>query len=656
MPVGLALPDYVVLGICLAAMLATGAWAGRGQSTSDDFFLANRSAGWWLLGLSLAVAGLAAVYYCESPNEAYWVGLKFLLVPALVWAALPMVFWCVIPLYGNLELDSVYEYLELRFDPATRATAGGIYVLGMLLWLGGVLVLPCKVMQLGAGLNLPVLLLLVAVGTVTTLYTYLGGMKATLWTDIGQLALMAVALLLLISFVAANLDEGLPRILEAAEQLGRTNVVQPTHGWSPEWSDSAARWSVWSAGWSVWSGRWSVWSVVAYLAVVSIFFFVADQTTLQRLFAARDDWDMRLSYLLGCGLFSLMVPLAMYVGLGLLAVYHDQAQAEIPPRWVANRARDPDTGRPLVGPEVVIDAESIGRLVAEGVILDPNTNRPFADDQVEGLVNSRGQVVIDRLATRAVRIHGGERHLRAGGDELFAHFVKRHLRFGTAGVVLAALAAAVMATIDSALNSLATVLMVDFHRRFGWAEGWLARQCGKQPDELDQTDELRLGRPMVLILGAAVVVISLVVAEFGGGLGFVLRVLNIFAGPLLGVFLLGLFTRRTTGPAAVAALVLGMLTALWATFGHTAAWAPIWPFEGPQGPFWPLLFALAATLAAGYVLSFLVGSRKSRDELSGLVVGLGRLGHLLEIEEEEDEVYLIEIGDDEQGPKEDPWS
>jgi len=65
-----------------------------------------------------------------------------------------------------------------------------------------------------------------------------------------------------------------------------------------------------------------------------------------------------------------------------------------------------------------------------------------------------------------------------------------------------------------------------------------------------------------------------------------------------------------------------------------------------------MLFALAATLVGGYTLSFLVGRRKSRDELSGLVVGLGRPGVLLDAEKEEkDDLTWLKAEEDQS-----PWS
>jgi len=137
----------------------------------------------------------------------------------------------------------------------------------------------------------------------------------------------------------------------------------------------------------------------------------------------------------------------------------------------------------------------------------------------------------------------------------------------------------------------------------------------------------------------------------------------------LGIFLLGTFTRRATGPAVLAGAAVGSLTALWLTLGHHLAassalgWA--WPWKNPAGAFWPLPLGLAATLGAGYLLSFLLPGRKSRQELAGLVVGLGPWGAIADNQQEgpeeptgPDEVYWIESEYDEDEKEDDrrePW-
>jgi hypothetical protein len=65
----------------------------------------------------------------------------------------------------------------------------------------------------------------------------------------------------------------------------------------------------------------------------------------------------------------------------------------------------------------------------------------------------------------------------------------------------------------------------------------------------------------------------------------------------------------------------------------------MWPFRQKLGPIWPLTFGVAFTLVVGYLLSFVLGRRKTNEQLRGLVVGVGALGV-----RDEDEASLA-IGD-----------
>ena len=112
--------DYGVLALYLAIMVAIGFYFSREQHTSKDFFLAGRSMGWFPIGLSIMATLLSALSYTGVPGEAYYAGLRFLLLPFAVWLTLPLLLWLVLPLYHNLRLFSVYEYLELRYDAPTR--------------------------------------------------------------------------------------------------------------------------------------------------------------------------------------------------------------------------------------------------------------------------------------------------------------------------------------------------------------------------------------------------------------------------------------------------------------------------------------------------------------------------------------------------------
>ena len=196
--------DYGVLALYLLAMIGVGMYFAREQHTSRDFFLAGRSMGWFPIGLSIMATLLSALSYSGIPGEAYYVGYKFLLMPVAVWCALPIMSYVVLPLFHRLGIYSIYEYLELRFDATTRFVSSIVFVVWRLLWLGGVLYAPVKVLIVAAGLRIDTWWLLLILGIVSTLYTFLGGMKAVIWTDVIQAMVMAGGLVLIIVCVWTN--------------------------------------------------------------------------------------------------------------------------------------------------------------------------------------------------------------------------------------------------------------------------------------------------------------------------------------------------------------------------------------------------------------------------------------------------------------------
>ncbi|MCH5378191.1 MAG: hypothetical protein JJ992_29905, partial [Planctomycetes bacterium] len=557
--------DYGALAVYLAAMVAIGVYFSRQQHSSKDFFLAGRAMGWFPIGLSVMATLLSALSYTGIPGAAYYAGLKFLLSPLAVWLTLPIIVGFVLPLYQRLEIYSVYEYLELRFDLATRLAGSALFVVWRLLWLGGVLYAPCKVLVVAAGLPIPMWLLLIILGLVSTSYTYLGGIKAVIWTDVIQSIVMLGGLLLIIGAVWWRLPGGAGQVWQTTVDLQRQHLAE----WSFSWSDP-----------------WYFWGILPHFTLAMLSFYVADQITAQRFLTARNLKAARQSFLLNCISVSVMIPALLYVGLCLLAFYQVRPQ-EMRAIWVANvdgttrqsitvpETRtspliDPLTGRPkrsvLTGEILMdptsgkplidwnsdrLDASTIQDLVAQRRVLRPNTKEPFTD--ASGLVDpASGRVNIDALAMR----RGDEIVLhQKAQDELLPRFITQQLPMGVAGLVLAALLAASMSSIDSGLNSVCTLMITDFQRRLGWGRRWLAARRGKSPDELNEQDELYLSRYLVLGLGVAATAFSMLVSLIDDIFSIMIAVVNTFGGPLLAVFLLGIFTRRTTPRAALVSLL-----------------------------------------------------------------------------------------------------
>jgi hypothetical protein len=295
------------------------------------------------------------------------------------------------------------------------------------------------------------------------------------------------------------------------------------------------------------------------------------------------------------------------------------------PEWVVNvdgptrRVIEGDRGRPLLeaaNPAHAVTWENIHQLVAERRILQPNDKQPFtsADELIDAEHN---RLLVERLAMRkpSEGILGGEYIVyRAAPVEMLPWFARTQLPWGIAGMVVLALVAAALAAFDASASAIGATMTFDLHRRAGLGRRWLARRLGKPPATLDAADELQLARPLTLVLGAACTALAVAVAQFAQSPAALVGIASAAGAPLLGVFLLGMLTRRSTAAAAFVALVAGLVLGLGLAFQNDLATT------------WAIVGSSLLTFALGYVLSFLMGRRKPNQELRGLVAGCGMLG------------------------------
>jgi len=180
------------------------------------------------------------------------------------------------------------------------------------------------------------------------------------------------------------------------------------------------------------------------------------------------------------------------------------------------------------------------------------------------------------------------------GDAILPLFIGSRLPPGLEGLMLAAIFAASMSSLDSAVHSISTAVIVDFQRRFS--------RRGR-----DVRAELRLARVVTASVGVLATVGALYAAERTSLiLETLITWLGYFAGPLLGIFLLGMLTRGATEAGALAgvgAAFAGIVALLQFT-------------DGPRSfgfhPLWIAPASLAVTLAVGLVVSAIPWPHVSR--------------------------------------------
>ncbi len=178
-----------------------------------------------------------------------------------------------------------------------------------------------------------------------------------------------------------------------------------------------------------------------------------------------------------------------------------------------------------------------------------------------------------------------------GADKAFPHFIATQLPPGAAGIVVAAIFAASM---DSNLNSMATLTLRDLYLRY------------VRPGASDR-QSLRVLRLSTLFWGAVSTAVGLAMIGVGAGLDAWWQLAGLFSGGVLGLFLLGLVSRRADNAAGALGVIIGVLVITWMTLPALAA-AISWPL--PRLLRNPLHANM--TIVVGTLTIFLVGLLVSR--------------------------------------------
>jgi SSS family transporter len=176
-------------------------------------------------------------------------------------------------------------------------------------------------------------------------------------------------------------------------------------------------------------------------------------------------------------------------------------------------------------------------------------------------------------------------------DYIFPTFIVDHMPRGICGLLIAAILAAAMSNLSAALNSLSSTSMVDFYLR-------------ARPDTSDEK-RLRLSR-IATIAGGMVLFALALASRYGGSvLEKGLSIASVAYGGLLGVFLLGLLTRRASQTGAIIGMLCGLAVNVYIWGWTHIAWT------------WYVTIGASVTFAVGYLASLALQEQPSRTAEGG---------------------------------------
>ncbi|TPP57983.1 putative sodium-dependent multivitamin transporter [Fasciola gigantica] len=163
---------------------------------TENLFLGGRQLSLFPILASVMASFLSAVSLMGTCSEAYLYGIQFILMIGAYVIGFSVASEVYLPVFYKLRVTSAHEYLEMRFGKAVRSVTSLIFCIQMWIYIALALYAPALAFSQVSGL--PLWVTIISTGLVATFYTALGGLRAVVWTDVIQLVILSLGMLLVV--------------------------------------------------------------------------------------------------------------------------------------------------------------------------------------------------------------------------------------------------------------------------------------------------------------------------------------------------------------------------------------------------------------------------------------------------------------------------
>jgi SSS family transporter len=287
--------DLAIVIAYLLGVTALGLHFRQGQQDARDYFLGGRSAPWWALAFSIVATETSTLTIIGTPALAYTGNMTFLQWVFGYMVGRILISVIFLPGYFRGEYLTAYALIEKRFGSWMRSVAG-VTFLGTRTLAEGVRV-SAFALVVSATLGTSERLAVFIVMALTVLYTFEGGMKAVIWTDVAQFLVYLTGSVLTLGLLLHRIPGGWMELSRVAALNG--NKLQVL-----DFSLNLAT-------------KYTFWSGVIGGAVFTMASHGTDQTIVQRLLAARDQRDSRRALLASGFIVLIQFTIFLLVGVAL---------------------------------------------------------------------------------------------------------------------------------------------------------------------------------------------------------------------------------------------------------------------------------------------------------------------------------------------------
>ena len=211
--------DLAVIAVYVAGCTSLGAWLGSRSQGLKGYFLGESNIPAWAVMISIVATETSTATFLSVPGVAYDGDFTFLQLAFGYLLGRVVVATVLLPAYFRGEIFTAYQLLQDRFGGPTRTTASLLFLVARSLGDGLRLFLAATVLEHLTGWSTEAAI--VAVAAITVVYTFLGGMKAVIWTDVIQFSVYILGALVALVILAGKLPGGWTELFQTAGAGGQ---------------------------------------------------------------------------------------------------------------------------------------------------------------------------------------------------------------------------------------------------------------------------------------------------------------------------------------------------------------------------------------------------------------------------------------------------
>ena len=518
--------DWIILVVTLLFIVIYGAWKSHGSKNVQDYILGSNETPWHVVGLSVMATQASAITFLSTPGQAYHDGMGF--VQFYFGLPIAMVIVCVtfIPIYHKYKVYTAYEYLGKRFDLRTRSLAAILFLFQRGLGTGLTIYAPAIILSALLGWNINYLNIII--GVLVIIYTVTGGTKAVNVTQKQQMFIILVGMLITFFWILYYLpnDMSFSNAMHIAGANAKMDIVN--FSLDPE-------------------EKYTFWSGITGGFFLALAYFGTDQSQVGRYLSGKSVRESQMGLLMN-GL--LKVPMQFFILLTGVLVFVFFQFNPVPLNFNPNNkiiVENSPYKKEYHALEKKLELVSEDKKVINLLYIDQlnqDYDNPILRKEMIALSDKEKD-----LRDRAKEIISkADIHSETNDkDYVFFHFILNYLPKGLIGLLLAVIISAAMSSTASGLNALASTTTIDIYKR-------------NLRVEKSEKHYLNASKLFTLFWGIVAILFACIGTLFENLIQLVNIIGSIFYGTVLGIFLVGFYSKRIQSDAIFYSAVFSQIT------------------------------------------------------------------------------------------------